>query len=70
MNSVFLELRLCQAMGHVGEAESLTERFRSFMHRRGLATSPNCVCGADEQTADHVVSTCRIHHAPRGIRGL
>ena len=30
----------------------------------------NCECGAIEQTADHVMSSCLIHHIPRGTRGL
>ena len=29
-------------------------RFHSSMHKWGLAPSPNCECGASEQTADHV----------------
>ena len=45
-------------------------RFHSSMHKWGLAPSPNCECGATEQTADHVISSCLIHHVPRGTRGL
>ena len=30
-------------------------RFHSSMHKWGLAPSPNCECGASEQTADHVL---------------
>ena len=44
-------------------------RFHSSMHKWGLAPSPNCECGAPEQTADHVL-TCPIHRAPYGARGL
>ena len=29
-------------------------RFHSSMYKWGLALSPNCECGATEQTADHV----------------
>ena len=36
----------------------------------GLAPSPNCECGASEQTADHVLTMCPIHRAPHGARGL
>ena len=32
----------------------------------GLAPSPNCKCGASEQTTDHVVTVCLIHRAPHG----
>ena len=41
-------------------------RFHSSMHKWGLAASPNCECGASEQTADHVLTACPIlyigHH--------
>ena len=45
-------------------------RFHSSMHKWGLAPSPNCECGASEQTADHVLTICPIHRAPHGARGL
>ena len=45
-------------------------QFHSFMHKWGLAPSPNCKCGASEQTADHVLTACPIHRAPHGARGL
>ena len=45
-------------------------RFQSSMHKWGLALSPNCECGASEQTADHVLTACPIHRAPHGARGL
>ena len=45
-------------------------RFRSSKYKWGLAPSPNSECGATEQTADHVISSCLIHHVPRGTRGL
>ena len=45
-------------------------RFHSSMHKWGLAPSPNCKCGASEQTADHVLTACPIHRAPHGARGL
>ena len=44
--------------------------FHSSMHKWGLAPSPNCECGASEQTADHVLTVCPIHRAPHGARGL
>ena len=46
------------------------ERFHSSMHKWGLALSPNCECGASEQTADHVLTAFRIHREPYGTRGL
>ena len=45
-------------------------RFHSSMHKWGLAPSPNCKCGASEQTADHVLTVCPIHRTPHGARGL
>ena len=45
-------------------------RFHSSMHKWGLAPSPNCECGASEQTANHVLTACPIHQAPLGARGL
>ena len=45
-------------------------RLHSSMHKWGLAPSPNCKCGASEQTTDHVLIVCSIHRAPHGARGL
>ena len=45
-------------------------RFRSSMHKWGLASSASCECGAEEQTADHVILECPIYQAPNGIHGL
>ena len=44
-------------------------RFHSSMHKWGLAPSPNCECGASEQSADRVLTACPIHRAPHGVRG-
>ena len=45
-------------------------RFGSSMHKRGLAPSAKCECGASEQTADHIILTRPTHRAPRGIMCL
>ena len=45
-------------------------RFHSSMHKWDLAPSPNCECGASEQTIDHVLTAFPIHRAPHGARGL
>ena len=45
-------------------------RFRSSMYKWGLAPSANCECGATQQTADHIISQCPTHRAPRGMFGL
>ena len=40
------------------------------MYKWGLAPLANCECGASEYTADHIISQCLIHRAPRGMFGL
>ena len=45
-------------------------RFHSSMDKWGLAPSPNCECGASEQTGDHVLTAFPIHREPHGARGL
>ena len=45
-------------------------QFHSSLHKWGLAPSPNCECGASEQTADHVLTACPIHRALHEARGL
>ena len=44
--------------------------FHSSMYKWGLAPSPNCECGTTEQTADYIISSCLLHHVPRGTQGL
>ena len=45
-------------------------RFHLSMHKWGLDPSPNCECGASEQTTDHVLTACPIHRAPHEAQGL
>jgi len=45
-------------------------RFRSCLYKWGMASSPACECGAEEQTVDHVVLQCPIHRPPHGLHGL
>ena len=45
-------------------------QFHSSIHKWNLAPSPNCECGASEQTADYVLTACPIHRVPHGARGL
>ena len=44
--------------------------FHSTMHKWGMAPSPACECGADEQTADHLIISCPIYRHPNGAGGL
>ena len=45
-------------------------QFHSSMHKWGLAPSPNCECGASEETANHVLTAWPIHRAPHEARDL
>jgi len=45
-------------------------RFRSCLHKWGMASSAPCECGAKEQTVDHVALQCPRHRPPHGIHGL
>ena len=45
-------------------------RFHLSMYKWGLAPSSNCKCGTTEQTADHIISSCLLHHVPKGTRDL
>ena len=45
-------------------------RFYSSMYKWGLAPFSKCECGATEQTAEHIISQCPTHRAPRGVFGL
>jgi len=44
-------------------------RFRSCLYIKGMASAA-CECGAEEQTAGHVVLQCPIHRPPHGPHGL
>ena len=44
-------------------------QFHLSMHKWDFAPL-NCECGASEQIADHVLTTCAKHRAPHGARGL
>ena len=45
-------------------------QFYLSMHKWGLASLPNCECGAPKQTEDHVLTACPLHRAPHGAQGL
>ena len=44
--------------------------FKSTLHKWGVANSPFCECGAEEQTADHIIKDCTINRPPNGEEGL
>ena len=45
-------------------------RFRSCLYKWGMAFSAACECGAEEQTADHVVLQSPIQRPPDGLHVL
>ena len=45
-------------------------RFNANLYRWGLAESPACDCGSEEQSADHVITDCPLYGSPSGIPGL
>ena len=44
--------------------------FGASMHKWRMALTASCECGAEEQTADHVITACPIYRHPNWIRGL
>ena len=51
--------RLRTGVGRLGE-----------LHHSGLKTSPSCICGAESQTAEHIIFDCRVLHPPIGQEDL
>ena len=52
--------RLCTGVG----------RFIAYMWRWCLSKSPACNCGADQQTANHIITECPLYRPPNGFHGL
>ena len=44
--------------------------FHSTVHRWGMASTAACECGAEEQTADHIIISCPIFNHPSRRIGL
>ena len=44
--------------------------FNADMWRWGLSKSPACDCGADQQTANHIIMECNLFRPPNGLHGL
>ena len=40
------------------------------MQKSGMAFTAVCECGAKEQTAEHVLTSCPICHHPNAVRAL
>ena len=73
LKAVLLHIEMCLARLSCVRLNCLRTgvgRYHSSMYKLGLAPSPNCECGATEQSANHVISLCLLHHVPRRTRGL
>ena len=44
--------------------------FRSETHKWGMASTDACMCGAKEQTVEHIITSCPINYHPKGARAL
>ena len=44
--------------------------FRSTMHKWGMASTAACECGAEEQTAEHIMTSCPLYCHPNGASAL
>ena len=44
-------------------------RFNADMWRWGLSKSPACNCGADQLTANHIITECPLYSPPNGLHG-
>ena len=45
-------------------------RFRSSLHNWGMVPCAACDCGAENQTAEHILAHCPLFSPPHGITGL
>ena len=44
--------------------------FNADMWRWGSSKGPACDCGADQQTANHIITECPLYHPSNGLHGL
>ena len=59
-----------KSLGGLNRLRTGVGRFRSCLYKWGMASSAACECGAEEQTAGHVVLQCPIHRPPHELHGL
>ena len=45
-------------------------RFNADMWRWGLSKSSACDCGADQQTANHIITECPLHRPPNDLHSV
>ena len=43
---------------------------KSFLHKIGVEASASCVCGATQQTLEHILASCPTLMPPNGVQGL
>jgi len=46
------------------------DRFGACLHRWGILDTPNCICGAEEQSANHIIFACNILRPPNCLEDL
>ena len=44
--------------------------FQASMHEWGMALTASCECGAEKETANHIITSCPTYRHPNWIRGL
>ena len=54
----------------IGNALSGVGRFNADMWRLGLSKSPASNCGADQQTANNIITECPLYRPPNDFHGL
>jgi len=45
-------------------------RFGTCLYRWGMLDTPKCICGADEQSANHIIFDCNILRPPNCLEDL
>ena len=53
-------------MGRLNRLRTGIGLFLSTMHKCGMVPIAAYECGAKEQTAEHVITSCPVHHCPNG----
>jgi len=45
-------------------------RFGTYLYRWGMPDTPKCTCGAEEQSANHIIFDCNILRPPNCLEDL
>jgi len=46
------------------------DRFGTCLYRWGILDTPKCICGAEDQWANHIIFDCNILHPPNCLEDL